>query len=229
MAPSNPFATRFIRPGAIEYLAADGRSLDEILDALRQSEWWGEIIGPHGSGKSTLLASLVSVCQRAGKRIVWRTIRGPGSGPPGPQAEQREEVAATFAAATQGAEQWNGDTLLVLDGYEQLGWWTRRRLQSLCRKRGAGLLVTAHRPLGLPTIVWLEPTEELAQRVVSKLLPAGDETIDRDDVLRAFAASGRNLRETLFALYDVYRLRQGDQCLEDQGPAGQERKPPGEV
>ena len=53
-AKSNPFSTRFIRPGAIEYLFAPGQTADSLIDRLRHNQWRGQIIGPHGSGKSTL-------------------------------------------------------------------------------------------------------------------------------------------------------------------------------
>src|SRR3989442_1545921 len=46
---SNPFSTRFIRPGVIPFVFADGQSPETLVEQLRQHHWWGQIIGPHGS------------------------------------------------------------------------------------------------------------------------------------------------------------------------------------
>jgi hypothetical protein len=209
MSAANPFATRCIRPGAIEYLFDEGQSAESLVEALAASGWWGQIVGPHGSGKSTLLAALAPVLAAAGRRAVWRVARGSGAGDrewgvsgPVPRAVAPSEAHGAVAAQAPDAA-----TQVIIDGYEQLSWWSRRQVAWLCRRCGAGLLVTAHRPLGLPTLLTTLPREQLAQRVVQRLLPAGDTTVSQADVAAAFAASGGNLRETLFALYDVYQLR----------------------
>ena len=64
--PSNPFATRFVRPGAMRYHFALGESETEAHRRYRElvrdlvAKGAGLIVGPHGSGKSTLLRSLDS-------------------------------------------------------------------------------------------------------------------------------------------------------------------------
>ena len=65
---SNPFSTRFVRPGAVPYLFAPGQSADGLVRRLAGFGWRGQIIGPHGSGKSTLLAALAEPLARAGRR-----------------------------------------------------------------------------------------------------------------------------------------------------------------
>ena len=212
MSASNPFATRFTRPGAIEYLFPPGESLPSLIARLQEQDWWGEIIGPHGSGKSTLLATLVPALTNAGRRVVWRAIRREGlgtadSGLAGQKSEQPKIVDAKFVSVTAGSDGWNETTQLVLDGYEQLSWWWRRRVQALVRRRGAGLLVAAHEPLGLPALAMIKPSEAVAHQVVEKLIARDRAAVTSAEVSRAFAASGQNLRETLFALYDVYQSR----------------------
>jgi len=205
---SNPFATRYTRPGAMEYLFPAAESVAALVERLRRQGWWGEIIGPHGSGKSTLLAALVPVIRRVGRTVVWRQLRASEPGAEDLASGLGPEVVPTrFSRVTAGADDWNDQTLFVLDGYEQLAYWWRRRLQSLVRRRGAGLLVTAHQPLGLPLLATTEPSEAVAQEVVARLLAGKPSPVTAQDVSAAFARTGGNLRETLFALYDVHRSR----------------------
>jgi ABC-type cobalamin/Fe3+-siderophores transport system ATPase subunit len=188
---SNPFATRFIRPGAVLYLFAEGESASSLVERLAASGWRGQIIGPHGSGKSTLLAALVPAIEATGRRVTLVALH---------QGER--QLPAIDLRALSPA------TILVIDGYEQLGWWPRWRVHRLCQRRGAGLLVTAHADCGFPTIYQTQPSAELAQRVVEALLPQGDTTLAHADVAATFEATGGNVRETLFKLFDVYQERQ---------------------
>jgi hypothetical protein len=204
MRESNPFATRFIRPGAVGYLFPAGQSAESLVEKLREQGWWGEIVGPHGSGKSTLVAALVPELTRAGRKLVRRVIRQAADG--GREAGI-EVVPPRYAAVTSGSKQWDASTLLVLDGYEQLSWWWRRRVKAECRRRGAGLLVTAHQPLDLPLLARTQPTEAVAQQVVRQLLAGTESPVKPADVTEAFKAKNGNVREMLFALYDVHQAR----------------------
>ncbi len=187
---SNPFSTRFIRPGAIAFLFAEGESAASMVERLRQNGWWGQIVGPHGSGKSTLLATLKPELEAAGQHVVTITLhQGESRLPP----IDRRSLGAT--------------TQLVIDGYEQLSWWSRSRVRWLCWWSGAGLLVTAHTDLGLPMIYRMKPSERLARAVVTKLLD-GEAAISASELKAAYEASGGNVRETLFKLYDVYQAHE---------------------
>ena len=188
----NPFATRFTRPGALAYLFPTGDSADSLLEKLRQSNWQGEIIGPHGSGKSTLLAELMPRLAAAGRNVAHVALH---------QGEHSLPISRRAAAG------WNDNTQIIVDGYEQLSWWSKRRLLAQVKSRGAGLLITAHEPAGLPKLLCTEPSLTLARQIVARLLPQGDQTITDDDVARAFAGHPMNLREMLFSLYDLYRQR----------------------
>ncbi|MEX2026602.1 MAG: hypothetical protein WEH44_04865 [Pirellulaceae bacterium] len=189
---TNPFATRFTRPGALAFLFPPGQSAESLVAALAQAQWWGQIVGPHGSGKSTLLAALLPELSRQGREVVHLVFRsdGPvaGSWPPAPGL-------------------WTSQTQLVVDGYEQLSWWNRRKLKSACRKAGAGLLLTAHQPCGLTTLFQTKPSVELAEQIVRQLIPADDQTITANDIREACRQHPTNLREVLFGLYDLYQQR----------------------
>ncbi len=200
---TNPFATRSIRPGELAYIYPPGQSAAALLEQLRANDWQGQIIGPHGSGKSTLLADLSPVLEAAGRSVVYQQVK--------PQGVERgkQDFLETLASA-------NERTQFIIDGYEQLSWWSRRRIESICRRRRCGPLVTAHRDMGLPTLVALQPSLELAEQVVQRLLASGDRTILREDIVAAWEMSDGNIRETLFKLFDVYQARA---CTQDGRPS----------
>lgn len=97
-----------------------------------------------------------------------------------------------------------GARLIVIDGYEQLGWMSRWALKTACRWRDWGMFVTAHRDVGFPSLARTAVSLELAQSIVEQLLPPGQTAIDGHSVADAFAAARGNLREMLFALYDRF-------------------------
>ncbi len=188
----NPFSTRYVRPGAIAFRFGEGESVQSLVARLQASGWRGQIIGPHGSGKSTLLAALRRELEAAGRSVVAFALHD----------GQRRLPADKRQLDSLGATE-----LLVIDGYEQLGRLARLSLKRLCRKRQCGLLVTAHADVGLPTLYSTRVDPELAQQVVSGLVPPEDRTIAASDVEQALAAHPGNLREALFQLYDLYEQR----------------------
>lgn len=187
----NPFATRFTRPGAIDYLFPTDESALELLARLRDNGWQGEIVGPHGAGKSTLLASLLPALTAAGRTVNSATLHA---------------GEKTLPEALNNWRSWTSATQVIVDGYEQLSWWSRNQLLRRVKQRGAGLLVTSHAPTGLPLILQVVPRLEAAEEVVRRLAP-DSLVIARADVQQAFDASQGNIREMLFALYDLYEAR----------------------
>jgi len=187
---TNPFATRFIRPGAMPFLFLDGDSAEAILSRLKQQNWWGQILGQHGSGKSTLLATLGPLFKAAGRNVVALKV-GPGERRL-PQIDRK-----TVSPATQ----------IVIDGYEQLSCWSKWKVRRLARSAGAGLLVTAHQDVGLPTLYETNPSEAVALAVAARLLAEENMQFPPSEITGAYQAAKGNVRETLFKLYDVYQMR----------------------
>jgi hypothetical protein len=187
----NPFSTRFVRPGAIEYLFPHDLSAEALIDKLRGHAWQGEIVGPHGAGKSTLLATLVPHLIDAERNVVQVALHAGEKALPAP---------------LDGWKTWTPETLVIVDGYEQLSWWSRSKLARRVKERGAGLLVTSHAPTGLPTLLQVAPRIEAAEQVVRQLVP-DEQLINGDDIRQAYDACGGNIRETLFRLYDLYETR----------------------
>ena len=197
---NNPFASRRVRPGAIPFQFPDGLDAVEFVARLARLGWRGAIIGPHGTGKSTLLAALAPELERAGRNVRSIALH-----------DGQRRLPQEFLAVLPP----NGDGLIIVDGYEQLSFWSRWRLDRRCRAIGAGLLVTAHGPTSLPLLFRTAADEELAERIVGHLLAATDDrapAIRRDDVRRAWSKHRGNLRETLFDLYDAYERQRADRA-----------------
>lgn len=187
----NPFSTRRTRPGAIAFRFHGNESAEAIIERLRERQWWGQIVGPHGSGKSTLLATLLPTLEAAGREVRIVTLH---------QGDRRVPFSkADWRRLSSSAQ-------VVVDGYEQLSWFARLSLARRCRRYGCGLLVTAHRDLGVPTIFATRPELQLAKQVVLELAGATDAVADRD-VESAWQTRDGNLREVLFDLYDLFEER----------------------
>jgi len=191
-AVGNPFSTRHTRPGAMAYRFPPGEGADQLVERLRAAGWRGQIVGPHGSGKSTLLAALLPAMERAGQRpLVVELHDGQRRLP----RDFRRSVGAATAA------------IVVVDGYEQLAPWNRYRLRRLCRRRKLGLLVTTHRPTGLPDLFRTEIAPELAWDLVEHLLAGLPPLLTPEQLRERLAMRHGNVREVFFDLYDLYELR----------------------
>lgn len=186
----NPFASRYVRPGAVPYQFYHGHDEEFILRRFEEAGRRGQIVGPHGSGKSTLLASLAATLQSRNvpTKIVelhdgCRKLPDEADPPPG--------------------------GVLVVDGYEQLGRLARCRLAYRIRRRQAGLIVTTHEPQRLPTLYTTAVGEDAAVQLAEQLLARSQRPacIRADEVRALFRAEHGNLREVFFRLYDLYESR----------------------
>jgi hypothetical protein len=184
---SNPFATCWTRPGALEFQFPPGASVTALNAQLAAANWRGEIVGPHGSGKSTLLATLLPHLTAAGFNVATIGLR---------DGERRLPI--NFVRDSLAVPR----PLLVIDGYEQLSWFGRRVLLLRCRRAAAGLVVTAHHSVGLPLLYRTQPSLTLAEQLVSTLTVVNPSPISRADIAASHACHGSNLRELFFTLYD---------------------------
>jgi len=187
--PINPFSSRWIRPGANPYLfPADGPALANLVSHVAGGGFL-EIVGPHGSGKSTLVEALLE--SLAARGAPWRAISLHDGG---------ETIVARRSPG-------RGRAVVVVDGYEQLGWVRRRATRLRARLLGRGLVVTVHRPLGLGRVFSTTVTPELAVAIAGRLLERapGARSVRATDVLPRLRAHAGNLREALFDLYDAYQ------------------------
>jgi hypothetical protein len=183
----NPFASRFVRPGALPFLISEGADVPHLIECLRRHGWRGAIVGPHGSGKSTLLASVEDALRRAGCEVRKVTAG-------------RSSVATTSRRAASGGRR----RILMVDGYDLLPGWKRWWIRRCCRRAGDGLVVTAHRPVALPMLVTTSTSVTLALRLVA-MLGGTELAAEYEGLIRnSFARHRGNLREVWFDLYDRY-------------------------
>lgn len=192
MSEPNPFSTRRVRPGAIAYCFPVGLDAETLLARLRENGWRGQIVGPHGSGKSALLATLIPAIERSGRQVVHVELH---------DGQRRLPLAPAWTSGLDAS------TVLAIDGFEQLRQTGRFRVKRFTARRGIGLLVVAHAPVGLPPLWTTSTNGELARRIVGRLLDGVEPRISPEDVDAAFSRHKGNLRETLFALYDLYESR----------------------
>ena len=189
---TNPFATRWTRPGAMAFLFSDSTTIDHLVRRLGINSWRGAIIGPHGSGKSALLAMLVPAIEAVDRRTVVVCLR---------DGQRR------LPLLRRELQKLGPTDVLVIDGYEQLGGYSRWRLSRQCRRQAFGLLVTSHGPCSLPVLWRTQPSVELVNQLINCCLPPHRGRINRHDVESAWQRHSGNVRELFFDLYDRFEAR----------------------
>ena len=183
--PGNPFATRYTRPGSLPPLDQRGCPLDLAaliarLDGLEAAA----LEAPHGHGKSTLLLALAAALAAVGRPVRIVRVRN-----------WRDAWAACRAVV--GAPR---RTAVFVDGWDLLG-VVAAPLRMAAQGMRRTLLVTSHRPTGLPVLWRCETTPDLLRAIIARL-PDHGSLVDDTDIAESFDRHGGNLRESLFDLYD---------------------------
>jgi len=194
---TNPFSTRFTRPTVAEYLFEGDGNAAQIVAALENNDWRGCIVGPHGSGKSTLLHNLVPIFESAGVT---------------PHIVSLNEGARTCDLPQENADSSKTNdcsinAVLIIDGYEQLSWFGRRRVAKYVATHNWGLLVTSHQPCGLPVVYETKPNLATTRQIVARLQSQHSVAITPDELAASFHRQHGNVREVLFELYDLAEQR----------------------
>jgi hypothetical protein len=214
--PANPFATRFLLPGALAYRwidpqdgtvrSSDRDALDWLLGRIDRHRGAG-IQGPHGSGKSTLLATL-------------RPALHQRYGPLGSLTFRPGQSAADYRAALGRLTQSPADRLWLVDGWERLNQAAAWGLRSVARLRRLRLLVTLHEDTGRWPVIWrtaLDPA--LAWRLTWEQLR--DWPRHRTILMASWEArwerAGGNLREAWFELFDAFESLDRQLAAEEPG------------
>lgn len=189
--PTNPFATRFTRPGMLPPLDVDGAP----LDAARLA--WGlapgcvvTIEGPHGHGKSTLLAAILAAARTAGREATLVRVRS--------VRDSWRPVAAALGA-DRGA-------CLGCDGWERCLPGVATAIRFIAAMRRLSVVVTAHAPAGLPVLARCGTSRRLFAALVARL-PGHGGVIDARDIEDAFDRHAGDLREAFYDLYDRFERR----------------------
>jgi hypothetical protein len=158
----------------------------QLVATLAAQNWRGAIVGPHGCGKSALLEALKPAIAAAGRHVQAIALH-----------DGQRRLPQTFF------DDWTtAKTVVVVDGYEQLGWFQRLHLARRCRRANVGRVVTAHRPTLIPTLIRLAPDRDLVARHVADLCSEVSTPITEKDVNASHDCHGSNVREIFFDLYD---------------------------
>ena len=192
LPPTNPFSSHAVTPGAIPFICVEGQSLDQLVEDFLATGEQGQIVGPHGSGKSTLLAAFLPRLRDLGYHVESIALH-----------DGQRRLPVDFPAPNLNGSN-KARTVIVVDGYEQLGRLERWRLRRRCQRQAWGLLVVVHASVGLPTICELNISNELANRVVSGLLDEREFTANEPLIAELLRRHRGNLRDVLFDLYDRY-------------------------
>jgi len=190
----NPFSSRFVRPGSIPYLFAAGSSAVQMVDKFFAAGRRGQLVGPHGAGKSTLLALLIKEFAARGEVVTNFELH------------DGQRVLNNTVETAPGS-------IICVDGYEQLSYWSRCGLARRASRAGCGLLITTHRvvcfPAKLPGLAAVRPSVEVAVKLALSLLAqhggasnAGG--IRPTEIERIFFEVGGDMRALFFRLYDLY-------------------------
>jgi len=183
-AAENPF--RVSRLAALPY-RAPGFDWDAFLEQIAAADYRGAIIGAHGHGKTTLLRELAMRLEGRGFIPVCVFLnRGCPDFAPGRFRELRRSLSPR--------------NIVLLDGAEQLGFWTWRRFRRAVR-RASGLIITAHHAGRLPTLYECRTSPELLEEILGELVPAAPASL-RNDARRLFFQHQGDLHRILLALYD---------------------------
>jgi hypothetical protein len=179
-ARHNPFSSARVQPGAIPYFLPPTETLETLYRRFLQHGASAQLVAPHGHGKSTLVFHL---CARA-KQDGWRVVPYRG----GPVAGEPR-------------------TLYRVDGVEQISVRDWRRLKEACANSDVGLLATAHKDCGLPTL-WTPRVDAASLRTIIDYLLRDEPTFRIDDaaletLLRKHSG---NMRLVLLELYHRYEI-----------------------
>lgn len=186
---TNPFSSCWLGPSGIDFVATDGNTPAVVTEMLAMHQWRGQIVGNHGVGKSTLLRSMQPQVEARGRK--WQECRFYSSRNYRPSIDLLQVPL-------------DADTLLVIDGYEQLGGFARAIVSWRCWRSGAGLLVTTHEPVELPVLVEVRPNEQTALAVYREVVAGKATPVTEDDARKAYHACKGNIRDMLDKLYDQH-------------------------
>jgi len=201
---SNPFSTRFTRPGALHFVG-DVNLIDSAVLLYHNHRFIGQIVGPHGCGKTSLSCAIEGKCRTTFQSIRHVTLRQTGR-----FFSLRNSASDKLFAKMPWVQPTGNDDnkcdrkeLLIIDGIESLSFLQRWVLIATCRRRGIGLLLTTHRRLArIPVIASLQSNLDTFREIVAVLDP--NLTVDPAGLAKTFSNNGGNIRESLMELYDQF-------------------------
>lgn len=174
----NPFRSAAV--DALRY-QPEPETLGQIAARFGAMGFRGALIGPHGHGKSTLMRELAK-------------IDPPGDADSHPVVQIAADLSNIHALRSH-LRHLPG--VLMVDGYDLLP--PRWRFAVWKRKT---VLITAHRPTRVPTLLRCESSPALLARLIGRLSPDIGAGLGGAEVDRLLRAHRGNVRDALRELYD---------------------------
>lgn len=181
-ACDNPFNVD--RIGAIRYRSLH-TTFDEMMDRLDAMDYRAAIVGPEGAGKTTLLEDLQNALEQGGLRTRMVFVN--------------DTSPLDYGTRRQLYAELQSDEVVLLDGADVLGYALWFALKWRILSQAAGLVITAHRPGRLPTLIHCTTTPELLTDIVRDLNP---QAADGELLHDLYHHHQGNIRDCLRTLYD---------------------------
>ncbi|KAA1259586.1 NACHT domain protein [Rubripirellula obstinata] len=203
----NPFRTAAVRPGKISFYCDDESLIDQLAESFLE-HGSGQILGEHGSGKSTLVSSLVQRLQtRFQSTHHLRFVR--------PEfADRLGSVRSTFRHRRTASRQLrqtlatcSHNTLLVIDGAEQLSALAYHQLLHAIARTPVCVLATSHRKMRrMPVLFQTKMSPPVIRKLTRRQVQRASSVVR--NIVEADLASRDldmidNLRDYWFDLYDL--------------------------
>ena len=155
LARDNPFSTQRVE----HILSFDpqlcGTSWEEIERRWETLYKRASLVAPHGAGKSTFMDAFQGRLEASGHSVLRLFLNQES-------IKLREEQWRMLEHCSQ--------QVVILDGEEQLGHFSRRRFYHLTQCC-SGLLISRHKPTKLPQLLVLDPDMDLLVACIERLAP----------------------------------------------------------
>ena len=185
----NPYSTCFTAPGKMSFIFPEPGQPEQIFTQFKLNGFQGQIVGPHGCGKTTLTITLETYLDSRFDGIRRITIRKDG--------------AISGNIRRKNGRNFDGATLYVIDGIENMPWLHRRIFLKFIRSSAGGLLLTTHCAVkGIPVIYQITPSFLIFHKIISQISP--DHLIDEQQLKQIFTQNNSSIRESLMALYTIW-------------------------
>lgn len=184
----NPFSVT--RQHAIEYRFPENDNWEKFWSRLESFSWRGAIVGKKGNGKTTLLLELEEKLSKQDFSTQKLFLN-----------QEKRKFTSEEAKIIKNL---NSKQIVLFDGAEQLNFWRWQHFLWKTRKV-KGLIITAHKPSRLPTILQAETTLNQLKEIVNKLTVNCSESrklIENIDLEKILRQHDGNHRLVLRELYD---------------------------